>query len=123
MSLFGMFDLRREIEAQAARSAGKIETRKPLGFQQEVRMLEANLAKALMIAEALWELVRDKLGLTEEDLNDKLYAIDMRDGQLDGKNERAVAECPQCRRNVSRRHPACLYCGTLIDDSVFRLTR
>ena len=90
--------------------------------QSQVRFIEANLAKALMINEALWELIRDKLKLTEDDLNNKLYEIDMRDGQLDGKNQRPVSDCPKCRRKVSARHPACLYCGTVIDESVFKMT-
>ena len=89
--------------------------------KQQLRWLEANLAKSLMINEALWEIVRDKLHVTEDELNDKLYEIDMRDGELDGKNQRRAAKCPQCNRTVSARHPACLYCGKIIDDSVFRL--
>jgi hypothetical protein len=90
--------------------------------QYQVRFLEANLAKSFLINQALWELIRDKLHLTEEDLNNKLYEIDMRDGQLDGKNQRPVSDCPDCSRKVSARHPACLYCGAIIDDSVFKMT-
>ena len=91
-------------------------------LRREVQSLDANLAKALMINEALWELLRDKLDLTENDLNDKLYQIDMRDGQLDGRNQRGPARCPECNRTVSARHPACIYCGTIIDQSVFGMT-
>ena len=88
---------------------------------ERVRILEANLAKVLMINEALWEILRDKLGLTDEDLNKKLYEIDMRDGVLDGKNQRSVSECPSCHRKVSPRHPACIYCGQIINASVFHI--
>ncbi len=93
-----------------------------LRLRQQVRVLEANLAKSMMINEALWELMRERLKLTEKDLHDKLYAIDMRDGQLDGKNQRGIAECPNCSRKVSPRHPACIYCGTVIDVSVFSIS-
>jgi len=89
--------------------------------QEKVRILEENLAKALMINEALWEIIREKLNLTEDDLNSKLYEIDMRDGQLDAKNQRPITACPNCQRKVSSRHAACIYCGTVIDDSVFRM--
>ncbi|MCP4707436.1 MAG: hypothetical protein GY869_02325 [Planctomycetes bacterium] len=102
-------------DSTAARSAAR-------QAQNQVRVLEANLAKALLINEALWELIRDKLKLTEEDLNNKLYEIDMRDGVLDGKNQRPVSECRDCNRKVSSRHPACLYCGAVMDDSVFKMT-
>lgn len=92
-------------------------------LQVDLKMLESNLAKALLINEALWELIRDKHHLTEDDLNNKLYEIDMRDGQLDGKNQRNTAvPCPKCNRTVSARHATCLYCGQIIDDSVFRMT-
>ena len=90
--------------------------------QYQARILEANLAKALMINEALWEIIRDKLKLGEDDLNNKLYEIDMRDGLLDGKNQRRVSECPNCHRCVSPRHPACIYCGQIMDDSVFSIS-
>jgi hypothetical protein len=89
--------------------------------KEQLRVLEANLAKVLMINEALWEILRDKLGLTDEDLNGKLYEIDMRDGVLDGKNQRSISECPSCHRKVSPRHPACIYCGQIINDSVFHV--
>ena len=116
---FGMMNIRIEHGggSEAARAQNRVSS---LGAQ--IKALEANLAKALMINEALWELMRDKMNLTEEDLNDKLYEIDMRDGQLDGKNQRSASACPNCQRTVSPRHPACIYCGTIIDQSVFRMT-
>lgn len=85
----------------------------------QVQVLEQNLAKALMINEALWEIIRDKLNLKDEDLYNKLYEVDMRDGQLDGKNQQSVSECPKCQRKNSPRHAACIYCGEVIDQSVF----
>jgi len=91
-------------------------------LQSQIIMLENNLAKALMINEALWEILRDRLNLTEDDLNSKLYDVDMRDGKLDGKNQRSATKCPQCQRTVSSRHAACLYCGHIMDQSVFSMT-
>ena len=86
---------------------------------QRIKLLESNLAKSLMISEALWELLAEKTGLTEDELYQKLHEVDMRDGVLDGKNQRSAADCPACGRKVSGRHAACLYCGEVIDSSVF----
>ncbi len=97
--------------ARAKSKAGRVE--------QDLRALKANLAKSMMINEALWEMIRDKHGLTEKDLHDKLYEVDMRDGVLDGKNQRKSVKCPSCDHAVSPRHPACIYCGQVIDKSVF----
>ncbi len=88
---------------------------------QRVKILEANLAKTLMICETLWELLRDEHGWSEETLHKKLYEVDMRDGVLDGKNQRKAVVCPDCGHTVSARHPACIYCGRVIDTSVFSL--
>jgi ribosomal protein S27AE len=93
-----------------------------VGFLEEhVRRLEADLARALMISETLWELLRDKTGLTDDDLCIKIHEVDMRDGRLDGKNQRKAIACPRCGRMVSARHRACLYCGQVIDTSAFSL--
>jgi len=88
---------------------------------QKVKILEANLAKTLMICETLWELLRDEHGWSEDTLHKKLYEVDMRDGVLNGKNQRKAVECPDCGHTVSSRHPACIYCGRVIDTSVFNL--
>lgn len=117
-SFYGVYDTAAGAAAMQESSRAQSKARQA---EERVRILEANLAKVLMINEALWELMREKLGLTDEDLNHKLYEIDMRDGVLDGKNQRKVVECSSCHRKVSPRHPSCIYCGQRIDDSVFRL--
>ena len=101
----------------AARAKGAVRS-----VQTRVRVLEANLAKSMMINEALWELIRDQHGLTEKDLHEKLYEVDMRDGVLDGKHQRKAVTCPNCSHAISPRHPACIYCGQVIDDSVFTIS-
>jgi hypothetical protein len=107
--------------AKAAGDAARAKS-KARSVEREVRVLEANLAKTLMICETLWEIVRDQHGLTDKNLHDKLYEVDMRDGVLDGKNQRTSVKCPNCDHTVSPRHPACIYCGQVIDDSVFSIS-
>jgi len=125
--MMGLFSLAGAVIAQsqavdaAAGGAARAESKTTV-LQRQAKILEANLAKLLMICEALWELLRDTGGLTDEQLHKKLYEIDMRDGVLDGKNQRKALECPNCRHMVSPRHPACLYCGQIIDDSVFGMS-
>lgn len=89
--------------------------------ERQVKLLEENLAKAMLISEALWELLSERSGLKIEHLHKKMYEIDMRDGELDGKNQRKAVECGGCGRMVGPRHSVCMYCGQVIDDSVFRI--
>ena len=90
--------------------------------EQQVKILEANLTKTMMICEALWELLAEKTDLTEQELYQKIFDVDMRDGVQDNKNQRKASKCPNCNRMVSRRHAACLYCGEIIDQSIFTLS-
>ena len=119
--LFGM-------AAMAARQAGNTTARTDASTarqvdraERSVKMLEENLSKTLLICEALWELLSQKTGLTVQDLHNKLYEIDMRDGTLDGKNQRKAVECHNCSRIVGPRHSVCLYCGQVVDESVFKM--
>ncbi|MBN1124335.1 MAG: zinc ribbon domain-containing protein [Sedimentisphaerales bacterium] len=106
------------IDVGAAHAASRAEG-KARSVESQLGRLRDSLAKAMMINEALWEMIRDQHGLTEKDLYQKLYEIDMRDGVLDGKNQRKPAPCPNCGRMVSARHTTCLYCGQTMDTSVF----
>ncbi len=124
LGTFGMVGMMAYQETQAASAAAGDAARaksKAGKVERQVRVLEANLAKSMMINEALWELIRDQHGLTEKDLHEKLYEVDMRDGVLDGKHQRKAVECPNCSHAVSPRHPACIYCGQVIDESVFTI--
>jgi ribosomal protein L32 len=107
-------------ESMASKHAASASSRADRA-ERKVKMLEENLAKTLLICEALWEMLSQRTGLTVQDLHNKLYELDMRDGTLDGKNQRKAVECPSCARMVGPHHSVCLYCGQVIDDSVFRM--
>ena len=79
-----------------SQSASRAES-KATAVESQVKRLQADLARSLMISEALWELLRDRAKLTEADLHKKLYEIDMRDGVLDGQNKRKAMKCPRLR--------------------------
>lgn len=81
--------------------------------------LEARCDKALLVCEALWTILRDKLGVAEEELVDRVNEIDLSDGKLDGKVRRPPAECPKCKRKVAPRFMRCVYCGQVMDGSPF----
>ena len=79
----------------------------------EVMQLRREVNRLLMISEALWELVRDREGLTDKDLVRKIDEIDLRDGVLNGRRAQAPpTDCDQCGRTLPKRQPVCIYCGT-----------
>ena len=61
------------------------------------------IERQMIISEAIWELLKEKVGLTDEDLVKKVREIDLRDGVLDGrvKPEPPIA-CPKCGKKMKR---------------------
>lgn len=63
---------------------------------------------------AMWSILRDRLGVTDQQLMDRMRELDLSDGKLDGRISPAARGCPSCRRQVVPRKGLCLYCGTRI---------
>ena len=81
--------------------------------QSGVRDLENRLDRLTLICQALWELLKERGELTEEDLAVKVREIDLRDGRADGKIAKQIKRCPKCDRVMSPRHQKCMYCGAV----------
>lgn len=79
--------------------------------QSHVKELENDIRRLQLLNQALWEILRDKLRLSEEEFLAKVHEVDMRDGQEDGRMSYTALKCPQCGRVSSSRHWRCLYCG------------
>jgi hypothetical protein len=88
----------------------------------DVKSLELELERLLMITEALWEILKEKHGYTDDELVRRIALIDLKDGTLDGRVAKsAPAQCPKCGRVLGKRHVTCLYCGTqLVQDPFVR---
>lgn len=77
----------------------------------EVQRLDAKIDRLAIICQALWELVRENTNLTESDIEQRIKAIDARDGRIDGKITGGPVKCPKCARPGHTRNRACAYCG------------
>ena len=77
------------------------------------------MEKAMMICEALWIIMREKLNLDDKLLEKAVKAVDLQDGKLDGKVVHDIKTCASCRRKVGRNRVTCIYCGAEISDGVF----
>jgi hypothetical protein len=109
MSFDSIFDQIRGIHEVAA-TAGRSESKADHAVEV-ARRIEARLDQLTLINMALWSLLKERTGLTEEDLARRMQEIDLSDGQLDGKVRVPVTSCPRCQRAVSRKHNRCLFCG------------
>jgi hypothetical protein len=72
-----------------------------------------------LMSQALWSLLRDRLGVTDEELMDVAKDLDLSDGYRDGRVRHASRKCPSCHRMVGKHHLRCIYCGTLMPREPF----
>ncbi len=87
--------------------------------QAQIKELTHQVERLSLLNQAMWELLRDKLGLTDADLERVANEVDMRDGVADGKMTKHAVRCPSCGRVCNSKHPKCLYCGQLFEKQLF----
>ena len=73
--------------------------------------LEEKLDRLALITRALFELMQETNGVTEERLTAKVVDIDLRDGQQDGRMTARPRKCPKCDAMMSPKFARCLFCG------------
>jgi hypothetical protein len=76
-----------------------------------VRDLEHEVGRLKLLNQALWELLREKMGVTDAELEARVTEVDLRDGIKDGRMSDVALKCPTCSRVSSSKHWKCLYCG------------
>ena len=83
-----------------------------------VKELESKISRLQLVNAALWEVVRDKLGIAEQELEAKMREVDARDGVEDGQVTEVPLKCPACGRVSSSKYWKCLYCGQEFERAV-----
>ena len=117
MSIF--WELHQHLKIHGAARSADQAYYKARTAMEEVLELRARCDKALLLCEAIWSFLQDELGVTEEQLMERIREIDLQDGTEDGKVRRPPESCAQCGRPVTRRHPRCLYCGAPLTQDPF----
>jgi hypothetical protein len=88
--------------------------------QNQLEHLRKDVERLFMVTEALWMILKERHGYTDEVLTNLITHIDLRDGKLDGRAGRTPAEqCPHCGRNLGKNLPTCMYCGKPVAQNPF----
>lgn len=86
------------------------------GMQREIEELRKDVDRLLMINEAMWRILRERLQCTDAELVQRIHDIDLEDGHLNGRKGPSPArDCPHCGRPLSKHRPTCLYCGKPVE--------
>ena len=113
MDIFGTLDWdlyqrHRIADAQSTAARGE---QTALDAQRLAQEMAYRLDRLTLANMALWSLLKEKVGLTEEELVARMREIDLQDGQADGRVRQGLVTCPNCQQALSRKHHRCLYCG------------
>jgi len=103
--------LARKNETQAARLSADT--------QEDLKTLNARVQRLALLNQALWELLCERLGMSDADLERKACEVDLRDGAADGRITAKAVRCPQCNRVNNSRHRQCMYCATPFETMPF----
>jgi hypothetical protein len=76
-----------------------------------VSRLEEKLDRLALINRAMFELLQESAGISEEKLRAKVVEIDLRDGEADGIMTARAKQCPKCQAMMSPKFGRCLFCG------------
>ena len=75
--------------------------------------LDQSLSRMTLVCAALWELVKERTNLSEEDLQNKIAEMDAKDGVLDGRFTPMPRYCVKCQRTIQINQNTCMYCGVV----------
>lgn len=91
-------------------------------MREQVWRLEDRLERLLVVTDAMWELLSERLGVSEAELSARAAQIDTRNGDaMDGRRARVRLRCDECAAVVPHGRPNCLFCGAPINANVSAL--
>ncbi|MGI9614624.1 MAG: hypothetical protein ACR2QO_17060 [Acidimicrobiales bacterium] len=78
--------------------------------RDEILGLHERIDHLLVLNEAIWHLVAERTGLTEQDLREHLAGLDASDGVTDRRRQPKPTVC-SCGAKVSPKATCCVFCG------------
>jgi hypothetical protein len=80
--------------------------------QQELSMLQKQLKRQHVLIHALWEVMKKKLSLSDDDLLATVKAVEAAEEESQLKAE----TCPSCGRAIQKANRSmCIYCGADVE--------
>jgi hypothetical protein len=81
------------------------------------KRLNRRFNQLVLTNHAMWELLSERLNVSEKELLEKISEIDLRDGVHDKRYNPPPVDCPQCDAKIAREFNRCLFCGYEPEDS------
>lgn len=106
-----LWDLHQQGQISSANQTADRAVNKAENAVAELSRLQRRIERLSLCCQAMWEVLRDKHGLTEEELQNRILEIDLRDGATDGKMRTQIVDCPSCGSKTNTKRSLCVICG------------
>ena len=112
-----MWDILQQLELNDLRKRQTDVESAAIGAAYEKTGIERRMAKLELVCQGLYELLREKGGITDEELRRKVKQIDARDGSVDQRMSPGPVMCPKCGKTTTAGALTCPQCGATIAPS------
>lgn len=112
MPLDWMVDAHQYVRTAQASSSANHAIAQSEQARSEVQRLQMEVDRLTLVCRAMWSLLQDTSGLTEDDLMRRVEEVDLLDGKRDGRVQPGIVTCGQCGRNNKPQRRSCMYCGS-----------
>ncbi|MGE0491478.1 MAG: hypothetical protein AB7S38_19870 [Vulcanimicrobiota bacterium] len=97
------WEMRQQQNIAGARGEAQSAARAAESAQSNLKYLEDKVANLTLVCRAMWELLQEKHGMTDEELLARVQQL--------GTASQETASCGQCGRVLGKRLSKCMYCG------------
>lgn len=87
--------------------------------QTNLELLKNDVDRLLLITEAMWMLMKEKEGYTDDVLVKLVEEIDKRKVIVNGVEVKAPIKCSACGKTNSAKRLVCIYCGASLQARLF----
>ena len=96
--------------ARAAQYSRQASSSQSSSSQGELFDINDRIDRMLLVIDAMWDLLKEG-GYTDEQLVERIKALDEADGTADGRRTAVPVMCPQCSSMISPGRETCVFCG------------
>lgn len=98
--------------SDASQSAGRAE-RQATSVAEQLAQVEERVDWLVLSCQAMWEVLAECIPDADNVLREKIFDIDMRDGELDGSIGGGIVHCVDCGKKIRSKRASCMYCGAV----------
>lgn len=110
MDLF--IDLLQQQQLREATRKADAAVEKATDVKTTLHELSRRIEAIALANQAMFELLRERTGITDNEILERMQVIDLRDGTRDGRMGGKPVACPSCSRVTNTVRRICVYCGT-----------